>query len=152
MWFHISKKFVGKNKTFMPKVPESALKDEEGNIPRICVSDSLYRCLLGLIGYSQLRSYMFSAEFKENPCVYFTEKTPYLPPNASDFRRTNEHWFLYPTDFYFAARLDMYNLFENHYIVPTNSVKARYPKEDVIIENEPLYDFMPRVIKGVFHG
>lgn len=152
MWFHISKKFLGNKVTLTPNVPDSANSFEEGNIPRICVGDTIFKCLLGIVGYKHLDSKMLSTEFVENPCVYFTEKTPYLPPNASDFRTTNEHWFLYPTDFYFAARLDLYNLFANHYIVPTNTVKPRFPKKGSVVEDEPLYDFMPRVIKEKFHG
>lgn len=152
MWFHISKKFLGNKITLTPKVPDSAQLHIEGDIPRICVSSSIYKCLCGILGNGRLRSFEAKAEFAENPCVYFTEKTPYLPPDCIDFRKIDEHWFLYPTDFYFAARIDLYNLFANHYIVPTNTAKPRFPKKGAIVEGEPLYDFMPRVIKERFHG
>jgi len=34
-----------------------------------------------------------------SPAVYYTNEVPYLPPRASDFRLTKEHWFLKPTLF-----------------------------------------------------
>ena len=63
-WFHISTKFIGNNPIFIPKAPDTATK-KEGNIPRICVSNSIYECLRSVCGikHPTVRDLLFSFPF-----------------------------------------------------------------------------------------
>lgn len=40
MFYYVPRNYLGKTVTLVPKVPETAHVDEEGNIPRICVCPS----------------------------------------------------------------------------------------------------------------
>lgn len=103
MWFHISKDYLGKTKILMPKVTNynSITTYEEGNIPHICVADSIFNCLCAIVGNCKPNTSNFLRQFTKNPSIYFTEEIAFLPPNAIDFRVTNEHWFLKRTKFFF---------------------------------------------------
>ena len=120
MWYHVTKSYRGKVAVMTPRLPRdgnSNLIKYEGNIPRICVSNDIFRCLLAIHGTEELVS--DKLYFTENPCVYYTEVTPYLPPDYGDFRINNEMWFLKRTKFYYLARVDLSKLFRTRIIVPT---------------------------------
>lgn len=113
MWYHISDNYLGEIVIFKPRVPRTAAIKEEGDIPRICVSDSLYYCVKSLAGktYDDYVKYFLDKRYKKyilirNPAVYCCEQQPYLPPKASDFRENNEHWYITPVEFKFLGFLD----------------------------------------------
>ena len=57
LWYHISNEFIGYNPILEPRVPivtETALISE-GNIPRVCVSNSIYFCIRSKVGREDLR-------------------------------------------------------------------------------------------------
>jgi len=149
MFFHVSRSYLGKKKVFIPKVPENSLVHIEGNIHRVCVSDNLYFCLRSIIGLSEPK-YVAFREFSENPCVYFTDEMPFIPPESVDFRLNNEHWFLKPTKFFFLGRIDMNAFMSNGIISYTDKKQFVVPKKikDVIIRrNEmPKTRFMQQVL------
>lgn len=130
MWYHISSAYLGRKKKFTPQICEynSTTIYEEGDIPHICVSDSLFNCLKALVGMGKPDTNVFLRHFKENPCVYFTEEKAYTPPNAIDFRNNNEHWFLKPTEFRYLGRINMYRFLKESVIVPTDKEKLIIPK------------------------
>lgn len=100
MFYHISSKDHGENFKFKPRIPRSSLISKEGNIPRICVSPSIYYCLCSIAGHRPLDFSDIVLEFKSedgtivSPSVYITEEVPFIPPDASDFKKNNERWFL----------------------------------------------------------
>lgn len=130
-WYHLSKSFLGDNIILQPKVPESAVVEIEGDIPRICVSSHILKCLRSLISTKKLFDENIILEFAEskrilnskkyikgyiqNPCIYYTFNNPaYLPPDSSDYRNNDEHWFLTPTQFHYFGRIDIKKLiFDN---------------------------------------
>lgn len=157
-WYHISKIFLGDNIILQPKVPESAVIEIEGDIPRICVSSHILKCLRSLISTKKLFAENIILEFAEskrilnskkyikgyieNPCIYYTSNNPaYLPPDSSDYRNNDEHWFLTSTQFYYFGRLDIKKLIfdnilestdeENTYIIFEKSNK----KQEILINN-----------------
>jgi hypothetical protein len=63
MWFHVSKTYLGDNPILQPKLPRNGFWPiimEEGNIPRVCVSNSLFHCLLAIHGTEYLKSVTWS--------------------------------------------------------------------------------------------
>ena len=133
MWYHITKRgYMGKSKILYPFVPECA-DVNEGNIPRICVSPSIWQCLKALTGREDIMTIKIKAMFSENPCVYFTEEQPYIPPACSDFRDNDERWFIKKTKFYYLARIDLYTLFVHRKIVPTYKAEMHLPKSEKVI-------------------
>lgn len=100
MYYHVSKIDHGKEFTFKPKVPESALFTTEGNIPRVCVCPNVFYCLRAICSCSPitvgdaLLGMNNDDDFVYPFVVYATEEVPFLPPKASDFRLNKEHWFL----------------------------------------------------------
>lgn len=130
MWYHITKSgYMGKSKILRPYIPDLAGEDE-GNIPRICVSNSLWKCLKALTGRDFITTLNMKNMFTENPCVYFSEEHPYIPPSCSDFRDNDERWFIKKTKFYYLARIDLYNLFVHKKIVPTYKKELVLPKHE----------------------
>lgn len=130
MWFHVTNSYLGKNPVLIPKLPRNgnaSIIKWEGNIPRICVSNSIFKCLLAIHGTEDLNSN--DLQFTENPCVYFTEEEPYLPPDCNDFRQNYEMWFLKRTKFYYLARIDMYKLFTDKIIIPTTEKELKLPEQ-----------------------
>lgn len=135
MWFHVSKKYLGESPILTPRLPKNgklAILKYEGNIPRICVSNSIFFCLRAILGSEEIVS--TDREFTENPCVYFTEKTPYLPPDYDDFRMNNEMWFIKKTQFFYLARIDMYRLFTEKVIVPTSEKNLVMPDKKIRVK------------------
>lgn len=65
VFYHISKKYLDKKVTLTPKVPESALINKEGNIPRICVSDDPLLCVRSVMSNPKIQVRNF-IEFKKN--------------------------------------------------------------------------------------
>jgi len=130
MWFHVTNSYLGKNPILIPKLPRNGnikIIKWEGNIPRICVSNSIFKCLLAIHGTESLNSN--DLYFTENPCVYFTEEEPYLPPDCNDFRQNYEMWFLKKTKFYYLARIDMYKLFTDKIIMSTDEKELKLPDQ-----------------------
>ena len=143
MWFHIDRGYLGKTIILNPRVPDCceigySNRYTEGNIPRICVSDTIYDCIRGILGIASPSSLEIRDRFHDNPCVYFTEEYPYIPPDSSDFRLTNEHWFLTPTKFKYLARVDIYRLITKGVVLPTEVKEAKYPKKVTFIEAEQV--------------
>ena len=135
MWFHISKQFLGNKALFKAKVPYSCrcssnCANQEGDIPRICVTNTPLNCILAIMGVFNPSVSTIKDYFVVNPCVYYTEETPFLPPNCSDFRKSNEHWFLKDTTFRYLGRINMYKFMKNNVIVPTDEEEIRFPKGD----------------------
>jgi len=146
MWFHVSRKYLGDSPILTPRLPNNGnlkLMKNEGNIPRICVSNSLFYCLRAIHGTEELVSTKLI--FNENPCVYFTEETPYLPPDFDDFRLNNEMWFIKKTKFYYLARIDIYKLFTEKIIVPTNDKNIILPDKKKVI-NQTKTCFITRIL------
>ena len=129
MYYHTSSNFLGKDVMLKPQIPVSADKMEEGNIPRICVTEDIFYCMRAIIGCKNPSIKDFKTQFKENPCVYYTRERPFLPPNASDFRFNNEMWFLSPTKFTFMGRVDIYRLFIENIIYITNEKEISFPQD-----------------------
>lgn len=154
MWYHVSKRFLGNEFVFKPKLPETAVIEREGDTPRICVSDSIAKCLRAIdsgdnltlksiiINFSDLKD-EFSFETEEDlyaknfrtPAIYVTEETPILPPDISDFRFNNEHWFLQPTKFKFVGYLSFNALLKGQL-----SISPRYDYVEIedyrVLENK----------------
>ena len=120
MFYHISKKNLGKEVTLRPQVPESCCTETEGDIPRICVSISPYYCLKGILGvpvksfnvFNSIESFrqdLIGMESQEewiarggtllSPSIYTSEEKAWLPPNCSDFRSNKEYWYVRETAF-----------------------------------------------------
>lgn len=136
MWYHVRREYLGKAPIIQPKVPEAVSENvtcgaEEGNIPRICVSDNIFKCFRGIMGIEIPRTIDFSTRFEENPYLYITDETALVPPNCLDFRYNNEHWFIKPTRFYYIGRIDMYKMVSRNILDITEDVKAKYIKKDI---------------------
>lgn len=131
MWYHVSFDYLGESTILKPKIPNIIYAPEreiEGNIPRVCVSLSIYNCLKAKIGEPSISTLDWK-DIPENPCVYFTEDVPFIPPACSDFRVNDERWFLMPTKFYYLGRVDMYKLFTKSIIQPTEEVAIKLPRD-----------------------
>ena len=130
MWYHLRKRYIGKNPTIEPYVPNAVKISatycaEEGNIPRICVSDHIFKCITGILGILQPSPSDLSRQFDENPCLYITDSTPYVPPNCLDFRDNNEHWFITPTKFIYLGRINLSKIFKNGIIELTTEKELK---------------------------
>lgn len=156
MWYHVTK-YLGKQVTLKCNVPSgSSLLDVEGNIPRICVSDTIFFCLRATLGGTILKLQdMLSYYDNHNPCVYFTEEVPYDIPNASDFRFNHEKWFLKDTVFYYLGNVDVYKLFSQKIIVPT--YKQNISKDiqyklgfSTVITETPQEKFLQLLVKKIY--
>ena len=111
---------MGQQATLLPKVPNNAYFDEEGDIPRICFSTSIFYCVRSIIGCKRLRTigliafkdiYTPEEELKfNNPNIYVTNKKLYTPPACSDFKYNKEYWALDPTEVNFIGLLCLKNL------------------------------------------
>jgi hypothetical protein len=156
MYYHVSRTFLGKEKILTPLIPDCCTNTkfmcsaEEGNIPRICVSNSIMNCLVAICG-GRLYSPEIIQKFKENPCVYISEKEAFIPPNASDFRQNNEHWYIAKTKFRYIGRVNIYQLTKRNVIIPTNEKEAKTIKRPrYIIETKVVEDFITRIVTGKF--
>lgn len=110
-YFHVSRKYLGINPIFKPKVPESCCISGEGDIPRICVTTSVFLCFRAISGRSKITLEDILIEFRgHNPVVYYSEELPFLPPDASDFRYNDEHWYLKNTKFKLLGYVNMVHL------------------------------------------
>lgn len=131
MFYHVSKKNLGNQVILEPRVPETGLMEEEGNIPHICVSTSIFHCLRSIIAVQARNFHVFNLleAFRQNlvpmeskedwvargekiqsPIVYVSNEKAYLPPNCSDFRFNKEHWFLKETHFEKIGFIDLQTL------------------------------------------
>ena len=105
-WYHISSKYLGESVILEPKVPMRRYEDE-GNIPHICVTDSIFKCLRAIYGDKTftLSNFLWILTGKvklknrrvNNFVIYKTENRPYTPPSVRDFVLNNERWFIQPT-------------------------------------------------------
>jgi hypothetical protein len=113
LFYHVSKKDHGPVFKFRPKLPESAIINKEGNIPRVCVAPELLYCLRSISSNKQLYSMDIIIECRneENgwnpPAIYMTSDRPYLPPAVSDFRKNHEHWFIRPIEMVRIGYIDL---------------------------------------------
>lgn len=154
MWYHLRREYLGKNPTIIPRVPTAVYNNvicrvEEGDIPRICVSDNVFKCILGITGIDEPSVEDIDRRFDENPCLYITDSTPYTPPNCLDFRTTNEHWFIAPTKFLYLGRVDMGKLLRRSVIELTSDKEFVAPKSDKIFM---LEDMKSNVLKQLIKG
>ena len=149
MWYHVAKKYLGETVILVPRIPNNANLSREGNIPRICVADTLFHCLRALRGLTTIQStYLKDVLHNENPCVYFSEETPFIPPECDDFRFNGEMWFLKKTKFLFLGRIDIYALFLRNKIIPTTEKEIKFPKHNISI-GSPKEIFLQELLK---HG
>ena len=127
MWYHVAREYLSETVELTPKIPNCDV-NLEGNIPRICVSSSIFNCLLAIQGMGD-RLYKDNMKIKSttNPCVYITEKTPFLPPDCADFRKNDERWFLDKTVFYHLGYVDAFHLFTANEIIYTADSRLRLP-------------------------
>lgn len=160
LWYHVSNEFIGYTPILEPRIPDTVLMDE-GNIPRVCVSNNIYFCIRSKVGREDLRAYDllygFNAKDDEdyfiryeickmvtvkNPSVYVTEGTPYYPPNYSDFRRNNEMWFI-TTQFHFIGFLSIGEIVKNQVVRFSNQqIETIYIPDDfeMNLELNPFMD------------
>lgn len=148
MWYHVTPIYIGKEPILQPRIPKNANTAIEGDIPRICVSDTVFKCLRALRGKEHLYAFDCREMFEENPCVYFTEEIPYIPPNCVDFRYNSERWFTKKTKFFFLWRVDLYYLFRYNKVVPTKDKELKLLKSNKVISN-PKELFMFNILRGV---
>lgn len=126
MYYHVSKRYLGEKVVLTPRVPETALINEEGDIPRICTSKTLLGCVRGIVSHSLVAVKDFLYEIVEHesfktfddylldskkmvlsPAIYVAGGVAYTPPNASDFRANKEMWFLQDTEFVLVGYIDL---------------------------------------------
>lgn len=146
-WYHISNKYLGENVIFEPKTPMRRYKNE-GNIPHICVTDSIFKCLRSIYGDEELTVSNFiwiltrSKKLKnvkvKNLAIYKTEDRPYTPPSVRDFELNNEKWFIHPTRFIFCGYLDSKRFIYNDEIALTGEMKMDLSLE---LEQEKGFDY-----------
>ena len=99
IYYHITTN-LGNRVILTPRVPTTSL-DAEGDIPRICVSTSVYDCIRGVTGSRLLQTHHIHDALKGSKvlCIYSTQDSPFKPPACLDFRRNSEMWFLKDTTF-----------------------------------------------------
>ncbi len=71
-----------------------------------------------------------------SPVIYRCKETPYLPPDASDFRRNREHWYLSPTEFIRSGYIDLNRLVETgkvYTISKLNTLDGSYLKQKSLL-------------------
>ena len=162
LWYHVSNEFIGYNPILEPRVPDTVLMSE-GNIPRVCVSNSIYFCIRSKVGREDLRvcdvldqfsvaedneNYIIETKnYKittvKNTSVYVTEDNPYYPPDYSDFRRNNEMWFITPTQFHFIGFLSIGEIVKNRVVRFSNQqIETIYIPNDfeMNLELNPFMD------------
>lgn len=131
MFYHVSKKDLGSVVTLIPKVPESSLISKEGNIPRICVSTHIYFCLRSITGGSSskfnvneilheirddIQPMEESLEWKNrgacfvSPAIYTCDEEAFVPPDACDFKKNNENWYIQNQSFKRIGYLHLHRL------------------------------------------
>lgn len=154
MWYHVRREYLGKNPIIHPRVPDAVLKSvicssEEGNIPRICVSDHVFKCIEGITGINEPFVEDVARRFDENPCLYITDNTPYVPPNCLDFRDNNEHWFITPTNFVYLGRVNMSKLFRSGVIELTKDKDFIVPKRNkMLMLGNIKSNILKQLVKG----
>ena len=145
-----------------PRITKNTIKSE-GNIPRVCVSNSIYFCIKSKVGREDLRVCDVLDQFSvaednenyiietnnckistvKNTSVYVTEDTPYYPPDYSDFRRNNEMWFIIPTQFHFIGFLSIGEMVKNQLVrFSSQQIETIYfPKDfEMNLELNPFMD------------
>ena len=147
LFYHVSKIDHGEVFTFKPRLPSSALVNNEGNIPRVCVCTEIFYCLRAITSGEYLRISHLVAELQRNdpvkdygsevmniaevryqpPAIYATEEQPFIPPNASDFRRNKEHWFLSEVAMERIGYLDLESFYKGTVAVIKDPVTAGVP-------------------------
>lgn len=99
-WFHLSYEFLGDDFLFIPRIPLSKSDEEDDVTPRICVSDTYTRCIMGIEGMSMRAIEEDFGNFPRVPFfVYALEGDVYIPDDKQipDLFRTHERWLLTPT-------------------------------------------------------
>lgn len=165
-YYHISKTYLGKEYLFTPRIPQSSLISVEGNIPRICVSDNILKCIRSMTGMhspdilditsefifgnddcSNVDQLLLNGNNFVNPAIYYTQNIPFLPPNISDFRYNSEMWFLQPELFQFKGYLNLSQLISGNFVV-SESATSLTKKEYIDRKNEELEILLEKNIKN----
>ena len=148
MWYHVTREYLSETVELVPKVPNCYV-NLEGNIPRICVSSSIFNCLMAIQGYdNKLYKKEIKARFTTNPCVYITEKTPFIPPDCADFRKNDERWFLDKTVFYHLGFVDVFHLFVYNEIIYTENSALCLPERGRTYVVTPQENFLKFFLKN----
>lgn len=123
-FLHVSKHDLGEKFKFTPRIPENAVLDYEGDIPRVCVSTNLYDCVRGVLGEAEPVVADFAHTMRrwhtersrgmyyEASALYGTNRKAFLPPDHGDFRDNQEHWFLTPVTMYRLGYIDLRAFFQ----------------------------------------
>lgn len=147
MWYHVAREYLGETVELIPKVPNCDI-NLEGNIPHICVAPSILQCLLAIQGMGdRLYKNSMKTRFTTNPCVYITEKTPFIPPDCADFRKNDERWFLDKTIFYHLGYVDAFHLFVYNEIIYTENSALRLPERGKTFIVAPRENFLKFFLK-----
>lgn len=146
-FYHISMHNHGDYFQFEPRVPETAIISKEGNIPRVCVCPTLYQCLKAISSSKILYSFDIITVAKKledyiiQPFVYkvIGDLEPYLPPNVSDFRENEEHWFITPVMMKRVGCIDLVQLSKGKVsmvknLLPIEKELLAGPGKDVIVK------------------
>lgn len=98
-WLHLSERDLGAEFIFTPRVPETRAIEEDDKTPRICVSDTILRCLAAIDGVSTEYLGSYSGVPTRPMYIYRLKGKGYRPTNEEvpDAYKTNEHWLLVPT-------------------------------------------------------
>ena len=134
-WYHISNAYLGENKVFNPRVPDRYYSCE-GDIPRICVTDSIFKSVRAKYGDNKLYTsdfvslllnctveqlkYISKYKTVNNMSIYVTDDEPYEPPAVKDMRLNNEHWFIADTTFDFIGYIDSYQFLHNKLVITSD--------------------------------
>jgi hypothetical protein len=128
LFYHVSKKDLGESVVLEPRIPETGLVEEEGNIPHVCVSTTVFHCLRSILAvqaknfhvwniFDTCRQNIIHMESKDewvsrgekikSPAIYMSKERAFIPPNCADFRFNKEHWYLKETKFNRVGFVDL---------------------------------------------
>lgn len=150
-YYHISKTDLGEKFRFTPRVPRSAIIDDEGDIPRVCVSSKIVNCIDAICGcYATVNDFIhevvrLDSDLLIPPTVYFTTRTPYTPPNAVDFYQNGEKWFITSVTMKRLGYIDLERMFQFGEVLITQQFKpTMMPNEE-----HQLYEYIRNVVTFV---
>lgn len=150
--------------TMTPRVPETCLISKEGNIPRICVSTHLYYCLRSITGGSSNKFYVNEilheirddmramescdewikrATWLNSPTVYISYEEAFTPPDACDFKKNHESWYITPQKFQRLGFIDLPTLVSEGVIkiIDTeHSIEGKYLNTQAMIDLKVVKD------------
>lgn len=101
---HISKYYIGPSAMFEPRLPHADDMFEGHLPPRICVSPTIFGCLMGVTG-DNLKGSIEQCN-KETFFIYKTKSKEYVEGiDIPDYFRTKEKYFTKPTEFHFIGKM-----------------------------------------------